>query len=150
MEKLKKQVRLCVMLTMVFVFVTSCRAQVVTEKPKTQTNLASAGMVSSIRSMNARRAAHTATLLDNGKVLITGGFVSNGGGLSSVEIFDPASHTFTAAENMTTARASHTATRLPNNLIDFYSCKDAGAAMATPRYVCCEFLQCLPHGCSRC
>lgn len=117
MKILKNQVSLFIILALTFVFVSSCRAQVVTNEQKTQTNLARHGVVDSIRSMRAKRAAHTATLLDNGKVLIAGGFVSNGGGLSSVELFDPTSNTFTVAENLTVARASHTATLLPNGKI---------------------------------
>lgn len=108
---------LFIMLTMTFVFVPSCRAQVATDGQKTQTNFSGDGVVSAIRSMNAKRAAHTATLLDNGKVLIAGGFVGNGGGLSSVELFDLTSNTFTSAQNLMVARASHTATRLPNGKI---------------------------------
>ena len=105
------------MLVMTFAFVTSCRAQVATENRKIQTNLARDGVVSSIRDMTAKRAAHTATLLGNGKVLIAGGFVSNGGGLSSAEVFDPTTNIFTSAQNLSTPRASHTATLLPNGKI---------------------------------
>jgi len=117
MKNLKNQMSLFVMLTMTFVFVTSCRAQVATEGQKTQTNSACEGVVNSIRSMTAKRAAHTATLLDNGKVLITGGFVGDGGGLASAEVFDPTTNAFTSAQNLTAARAGHTATLLPNGKI---------------------------------
>lgn len=117
MENLKNEVSLFVILVMSFAFIPSCRAQVATDEQKNQTNLARDGVVSSIRNMNAKRAAHTATLLDNGKVLIAGGFVNNGGGLSSVELFDPTSSTFTSADNLAIARAGHTATRLLNGKI---------------------------------
>jgi hypothetical protein len=117
MRNLKKQAPLFVVLALTFAFVPSCRAQVATDGQKTRTNFGRDGVVSAIRSMTAKRAAHTATLLDNGKVLIAGGFVGNGGGLSSVEVFDPTSNTFTSAENLATHRASHTATRLPNGKI---------------------------------
>lgn len=117
MKNLKKEVALCFMLLMTFAFVLSCHAQVGTDKQKIQTDLASNGVVSSIQNMTAKRAAHTATLLDNGKVLITGGFVSKGGALSSVELFDPTNNTFISAKSLTVARASHTATLLPNGKI---------------------------------
>jgi hypothetical protein len=61
-------------------------------------------------SMNTARANHTATLLDNGTVLITGG--SNPDALSSAEIFDPISRRFTTTAFMTTPRMLHTATLL--------------------------------------
>jgi Galactose oxidase, central domain len=61
--------------------------------------------------MQTRRAAHSATLLANGKVLITGGF--NGtDNLASAEVYDPATGTFTTTGTMTTVRFSHTATLL--------------------------------------
>jgi hypothetical protein len=66
--------------------------------------------------MGTERAAHTATLLQNGKVLITGGF--NGTEvLTTAEIFDPAAGTFTPTGSMITARFSHTATLLANGKV---------------------------------
>jgi len=117
MKNLKNQVSLSVILALCFAFVPGCRAQVATDGQKTQINSARDGIVSSIRSMTAKRAAHTATLLDNGKVLIAGGFVGNGSGLSSVELFDPTSNTFTSVESLSAARAGHTAIQLPNGKI---------------------------------
>src|ERR1043166_9690772 len=41
--------------------------------------------------LNTRRGAHTATLLPNGKVLVAGGTtVPSGGGVSTAELYDPA------------------------------------------------------------
>ena len=67
--------------------------------------------------MTAKRAAHTAPLLDNGKVLIAGGLVANGSGLSSAEVFASATKKFASAENMTVDRVSHTGTLLPNGKV---------------------------------
>lgn len=117
MKNLKNQAAFFVMLMMSFVFVPSCRAQVATDEQRVQTNDARDGVVSAIRSMTAKRAAHTATLLPDGKVLVAGGFVGNGGGLSSAEVFDPATKTFASAGNMTAARSGHTATLLPNGKV---------------------------------
>ena len=117
MRNAKKEVSLFVMLAMTVAFVPSCRAQVATDEQKTQVNVTGDGVVSAIRSMTAKRAVHTATLLGNGKVLIAGGFVGDDGGLSSAEVFDPTTKTFTSAENMTAARAGHTATLLPNGKV---------------------------------
>jgi hypothetical protein len=48
--------------------------------------------------------------LGSGKVLVAGGF--NSEDLTSAELYDPSSGTFTATGNMTVARDSHTATLL--------------------------------------
>jgi len=45
-------------------------------------------------SLNTARYAHPATLLANGKVLITGGETTGGAVLSSVELYDYATGTF--------------------------------------------------------
>jgi hypothetical protein len=67
-------------------------------------------------SLNIGRVLHTATLLPNGKVLVAGG--DNGGGiLSSAELYDPASGTWSVTGSLNTARRSHTATLLPNGKV---------------------------------
>lgn len=76
-----------------------------------------AGVVSLVRSMTSRRAAHTATPLPDGRVLVAGGFVGDESGLASAEIYDAAAGTFTQTGNMTAARQSHTATLLPNGKV---------------------------------
>jgi hypothetical protein len=59
------------------------------------------------------RAAHTATKLLNGKVLIVGGLIATGGaGLATAEVYDPASNTFHATGNMHDERLGQVATRL--------------------------------------
>jgi len=69
-------------------------------------------------SMTTARGLHTATLLPNGKVLITGGRTADGRQLlSSAELYDPDTHTFTATGDMTVARDSHTATLLNNGRV---------------------------------
>ena len=70
------------------------------------------GTFSATGSMATARLRHTATLLTNGKVLVTGGVDSIGHDLSSAELFDPATGSFTATGGMGTARALHTATML--------------------------------------
>ena len=73
--------------------------------------------LSPILKMNVARAAHTATLLPDGKVLIAGGFREEGTSeiaIASAEIFDPATHTFTPISDMNEPRNGHTATLLPN------------------------------------
>lgn len=63
--------------------------------------------------MHDSRAAHTATLLPNGQVLICGGF-NDQGSLSSAELYDPLAKKFIATDNMSIARAGHTAFLLPD------------------------------------
>src|SRR6185369_6407900 len=60
-------------------------------------NAPDAGAISATRSMTNQRAAHTATLLPDGKVLIAGGFGGNESSLPSAEIFDPTNSAFTSA-----------------------------------------------------
>jgi hypothetical protein len=69
-----------------------------------------AGRFTPTGSMAVGRADHTATLLDDGRVLIAGG--TNSIGLDSAEIYDPATGKFSATGSMTTARQDHTATLL--------------------------------------
>ena len=60
----------------------------------------------------------TATLLQNGMVLVAGGQI-NGSGTptASAEIYDPATHTWTPTANLTTARQEHIAALLPNGRV---------------------------------
>ena len=80
-------------------------------------SLGGAGVVNTIRGMTRQRAAHTATLLPDGKVLVAGGFAGGGGSLASAEIFDPATSTFASAGDMNAARAGPTATPLPGGKV---------------------------------
>lgn len=66
--------------------------------------------------MLQKRWDHTATLLTNGKVLVAGGqFLS--GSLSSAELHDPATNSWSAATSLSEARYWHTATRLTNGKV---------------------------------
>lgn len=58
--------------------------------------LAVGGVWSPAPSMNTARGMHAATLLLNGKVLVTGGYNSSSGYLTSAEIYDPASNTWSS------------------------------------------------------
>lgn len=69
-----------------------------------------------VGSMAAARTSHTATLLPNGKVLISGGY-NSANELSSSELFDIASSTFTATGSMNRIRAWHTATLLEDGRV---------------------------------
>lgn len=66
-----------------------------------------------VASMSQARQGHTATALTNGKVLIVGGD-AGGASLGSVELYDPASDTWTGVGDLDTGRSGHTATELSN------------------------------------
>lgn len=59
-------------------------------------------------SMSVARAGHEATLLTDGRVLVTGGHGSS----VAAEVFDPSAGTWSAAGTMSLARRDHTATAL--------------------------------------
>jgi hypothetical protein len=65
------------------------------------------------------RVLHTATLLQNGKVLVAGGVVTNRpiAHTASAELYDPATDRWTPTGPMTTVRKGHTATLLPSGKV---------------------------------
>jgi hypothetical protein len=70
--------------------------------------------------MTKQRAFHTATLLEDGRVLIAGGTVPTPSGVFSskrAEIFDPSTDTFTALPDMGAYRAAHTATLMSDGKV---------------------------------
>ena len=77
----------------------------------------SANGITAISSMTGTRAAHTSTLLPDGKVLIAGGFGNGQSTLAKAELFDPSRNTFASTGNMNVSRSGHTATLLPNGKV---------------------------------
>lgn len=65
-----------------------------------------------VGAMRVARAAHTATLLPSGDVLIAGGMLDGGGAIRSFEVFDPRRNAIASGGDMTEPRAGHTATPL--------------------------------------
>jgi hypothetical protein len=63
-----------------------------------------------VATLRAARAAHTATTLSSGDVLIVGGMTEGGGALSSVERFAPRDSSIREVASLATARVGHTAT----------------------------------------
>jgi hypothetical protein len=78
-----------------------------------------AGTFAETGSMAAARADHTETLLPDGRVLITGGYDNvRNPPLATAELYDPATRTFaTTSGPMTSGRKGHTATLLGNGKV---------------------------------
>ena len=69
-------------------------------------------------SMNTARSFFAAAVLASGKVLVAGGLDSSGKSLSSAEVYDPSTGTFTyTANNMPNKGSNFTATLLPNGKV---------------------------------
>jgi hypothetical protein len=77
------------------------------------------GTFANTGSLNTARRWHTATLLNNGMVLVAGGTDESGSGatLSSAELYNPATGSFTYTGSMNTPRQNHTATLLNNGMV---------------------------------
>jgi len=63
------------------------------------------------------RATHTATLLNDGRVLLAGGY--NGAVWGTADVYDSVANTFTAVGDMGLIRWGHTATLLPDGSVFF-------------------------------
>ena len=83
------------------------------------------------RSMIESRANHTATLLQDGRVLIAGGHGYAGQLLASAEIFDPGTGVFSPTGSMGVARAGHIAALLPDGVVLVVGGEDFSATLGT-------------------
>jgi len=79
-----------------------------------------AGDWKSTGNLIAQRSSHTATLLQNGAVLVAGGREGNSSALDafdSAELYDPSTGTWSRTGNLVTGRSAHTATQLQNGKV---------------------------------
>jgi hypothetical protein len=82
--------------------------------------------------MTEARASGTATLMPDGRVLLTGGYPGEGmAPTASAEIFDPGSETFVETRPMTSARANHSASLLPDGRVLVSGGQGADGALAS-------------------
>jgi hypothetical protein len=68
-------------------------------------------------SLNTALCCQTATMLNNGMVLMAGGWNYSNGDVASAELYDPATGTFTPTGSLNTGRFGHTATLLDNGMV---------------------------------
>ena len=93
---------------------------------------ASGAFTSTVGGLTTARASHTATLLADGSVLITGGFTTANSVLASAELYDPIAKTFTTVGDMHIGRANHTATLLDNGKVLIVGGFDNSAELYDP------------------
>jgi hypothetical protein len=78
------------------------------------------GAFTAVAGMNVPRMYHTATILNNGKVLIAGGLgltININDNLSDAELYDPLTGFFTTTGKLITPRVNHTAALLPDGTV---------------------------------
>jgi WD40 repeat protein len=82
--------------------------------------------------LTTAREWHTASLLPDGKVLVTGGLDSTGKAIATAELYDPTNQSFTLTKGgMETARAFQTATSLKDGTVLVTGGSDGTSSLAT-------------------
>lgn len=90
-----------------------------------------AGFTATTGLMDPIRQNHTSTTLNDGRVLITGGFFDTGTPFNSAVIYNPATDSFTSTGNMHFARRDHTATLLADGRVLIAGGSDGSSYLAT-------------------
>jgi len=87
---------------------------------------------SAVAGLDGVRAAHSATLLLNGLVLVAGGKNASGFALATASLYNPSTGQWSSTGSMNGARSEHTATLLPNGKI---CCDEALGKISVSRCV---------------
>ncbi len=90
------------------------------------------------KGLQSPRQDHSAALLSNNSVLLTGGF-SAGETTDTTEIFDPAAGDFTAAASMSVARQNHASLLLGDGSLMVTGGSDDGASLKSVEFFNLEF-----------
>ena len=98
----------------------------------TMSHLEASGTWSPTGSMSTSRYYHAATLLPDGRVLVTGGYSGDGLRSGSAELYDPMLGTWSPTAAMSTARAMHTATLLQDGRVLVTGGSQASAEIYDP------------------
>ena len=77
----------------------------------------STGMWTSTGNLITGRSAHIVSILNNGQVLVAGGYGSNGDIVNSAELYNPSTGTWASTGNMISDRVSFTASILTNGTV---------------------------------
>jgi len=97
---------------------------------------AGSGAIQPTGSMNSPRSYHSATLLQDGRVLLAGGATTNSVStykpMQTAEVYDPATGRFASAGDMATPRWAHSAVLLPNGRVLIVGGRAAGAELYDP------------------
>ena len=80
--------------------------------------------------LGTARRAHTATLLDSGKVLIVGGD-NQAGMVGPAEVFDPVANTSSPGASLMTPRTDHSATKLADGRVLVIAGRDQNGALTS-------------------
>lgn len=110
--------RSCLLLLPIYsIWIASCGRQADAVAKENDLRDPGAGVLELLDTMSSSRAAHTATALPDGRVLIAGGFTDQENTAASAEIYDPAAGALAPTGPMRTPRYGHTATLLPGGKV---------------------------------
>jgi hypothetical protein len=93
------------------------------------------GVWSAAGASSSPRVRHTATTLNDGRVLVTGGLDANGKSLASVDIFDPATSTWSAGAPLPVSLSLHSATLLADGRVLVVGGFNTTSFVATAAYL---------------